>query len=98
MHVVLEVAVGLKMHSANDSDHGGWIGAQPLGQGAYAQQDKLARPLENLTNDLLSFGAEKVDARRRAHDRNRTRDFPRLFHRAEEHVGKHAFLSTTRFV
>ena len=52
MHVMLEFAVGIEFHSANDADHGGRIGAQSFGQCPHAHQDKLARPFENRANHL----------------------------------------------
>ena len=79
MHVVLEFAVRLEFHSANDPDHGGRIGAQSLGHRPHAHQNKLARPFEGRANDLLSFGTQQVDASRRAHDWNRTRQLSAAF-------------------
>ena len=64
MQVMLKRAVILKTHALDDSDHGGRIGAELLGQVPQAQQNKQPGIGEHRADDLLTTVAEIYEPRR----------------------------------
>ena len=70
VEMALKVAVAVKTEAADDANDGGGVGLEALGHGADAQEDVVARMLENRTNDLLALGAEEFDALRERRSRD----------------------------
>src|SRR5215470_6772916 len=59
--MMLKLPITFESKSVNDADDCSWVGAQPLGERAHAQQDVIAGMLKDWANDLLPLGAELLD-------------------------------------
>src|SRR5208282_2501603 len=81
--MALKVAVAFEAEASNDANDGGGIGMQALGHGAHAEQNVVARMLENGADDFLALGAEEFDALRERRSRSLWRNLW-SFHGARE--------------
>src|SRR5580704_11167987 len=83
VEVALKIAVAGKTEAADDANDGGGVGVKALGHGANAQEDVIARMLENGPDNFLALGAEEFDALRERRSRGLKRNL-RSFHGARE--------------
>src|ERR1700674_2667514 len=62
VEMVLEITVAGKTESTDDSNNGRGIRLETFGHGAHAEQDVLARVLQDRTDDFLPLDTELVNA------------------------------------
>ena len=62
MEMMLKLPVALEAESVNDSHDGGRIGPQARGKSAHAQENIVARVLEDGANNFLALLAQLIDA------------------------------------
>ena len=60
--MALKIAIAGETETANDANDGSGVGFKTLGHRTHAEEDVVARVLENRANNFLALGAEEFNA------------------------------------